>query len=228
MKRKLWINLLAGAAFFLIFGVSGVQTGEAQEAHHKKDVEAAASEQAETPGSGMKHSTGDGPDMMGMMGGSDDGDGHGMMEMMGQGMMGKGMMKMMMSHMMGGPGGMGKMMGKKGAGMKGHGGGPAGMKRMAHMLETLDLTDAQWNQVRNLARVRLEKMADLWAQKMKLRIEMAALNSNTDLDPEKVKDLFVRKAEVKAEMFLSGWSYLRDLKEILNEDQIKKLSAQGF
>ncbi len=225
MKRKLWINLSVGVVFFLVFSVGGVQTGEAVEAHHKK---APSSQQTDASPSGMmsKPSTGGGPGTMGgpgMMGGMGmmgDGD--------GPGMMGQGMMDMMMSHMMGGPGGMGMMMGNMGPGMKGQGGGPKGMKRMAHMLENLDLTADQWDKVRELAKKRLGKMADLWAQRMKLRIDMAGLRWDKDLDPEKVKGVFVKKAEVKAEMFLSCMSYLRDLKKILNEDQIKKLSVQGF
>lgn len=222
MKRKLWINLSVGVVFFLVFSVGGVQTGEAVEAHHKK---APSPQQTDASPSGMmsKPSTGGGPGTMGMMdmmGGMGDESGHGMM--------GKGMMDMMMSHMMGGPGGMGMMMGDMGPGMKGHGRGPMGMKRMAHMLENLDLSEDQWDKVRKLAKERLDKMADLWAQQMKLKIDMAGLRWDKDLDPKRVKDVFVKKAEVKAEMFLSCMSYLRDLKKILNEDQIKKLSAQGL
>jgi hypothetical protein len=140
--------------------------------------------------------------------------------------MGPGMMPMMMSHMMGGPGGMGKMMGnmKSGMGM-GCCKGPAGM---AKMLETLDLTPVQWEQVRTLARKHLEKMADMWAWQMKLRIEMAALRPEQEIDREAVKKIFVNTAEARAEMFLTGLEYLRELKGVLDKEQLKKWEAQGF
>jgi hypothetical protein len=161
--------------------------------------------------------------MMGMMAGPDDASGQGMM-----GMMDQGMMRMMMSHMMGGPGGMGKMMGQMGAGMKGPGGGPRGMAQMARMLEGLNLTPEQWDQVRGLARERLEKMADLWAQRMKLQIELAGLRWDQQVNPQQVKEAFVKEAEAKAEMFLTSLDYLRKLKGVLNQEQLKKLDAQGL
>jgi hypothetical protein len=164
-----------------------------------------------------------GPGMMGMMAGPDDASGHGRM-----GMMDQGMMRMMMSHMMGGPGGMGKMMGQMGSGMKGPGGGPRGMAQMAHMLEGLNLTPEQWDQVRGLARERLEKMADLWAQRMKLQIELAGLSWDKEVNPQQVKEVFVKEAEAKAEMFLTSLDYLRKLKGVLNQEQLKKLEAQGL
>ncbi|MFZ0613201.1 MAG: hypothetical protein WAM73_13265 [Desulfobacterales bacterium] len=49
--------------------------------------------------------------------------------------------------------------------------------------------------MRSLSAKRLDKMADLWAQRMKLQIGLAALRWDKDIDPQKVKDLFVKKAE---------------------------------
>jgi hypothetical protein len=95
--------------------------------------------------------------MMGMMGGPGDEGGQGMMGMM----MGQGMMPMMMSHMMGGPGGMGKMMGQIGVGCCSP---TSGTARIGRMLENLNLTYEQWDKVRTLAGDQLDKMADLWAQ----------------------------------------------------------------
>jgi hypothetical protein len=103
--------------------------------------------------------------------------------------------------------------------------GPAGM---AKMLETLDLTPVQWEQVRTLARKHLEKMADMWAWQMKLRIEMAALRPEQEIDREAVKKIFVNTAEARAEMFLTGLEYLRELKGVLDKEQLKKWEAQGF
>ena len=45
-------------------------------------------------------------------------------------------------------------MGQTGSGMKGPGGGRRGMAQMARMLEGLNLTPEQWDQVRSLARER--------------------------------------------------------------------------
>ena len=168
---------------------------------------------------------GRGRKMMGMMGGGDE-EGRGMMSMKDSGMM-----HMMMTHMTGGPGGMDKMMKRMGSGTKccGCGGcGPRGAARMARMLENLNLGPEQWNQVRGLAQERLEKMADLWAERMKLRIKLAGLRWDTEIDHQKVKELFIKKAEAKAEMFLTGLDYLREVKGVLTQEQLKKLEDQGL
>lgn len=230
MKRTHLMNVLVASVVFWTFSLIGVQTSEAVEEHHKPAI-------AESSSAGMMSGkeSGKGSEMMDMMGKSDDESGHGMMGMMGgsddegdQGMMDKGMMRMMMAHMTSGPGGMGKMMGRMGSGMKGRGSGPGGMTHMARMLENLDLTPEQWDQVRSLARKRLDKMADLWVQRMKLRIELASLRWDKEVDAQQVKTLFVKKAEAKAEMFLAGLSYMRELKGLLNPEQLKKFESQGF
>jgi len=217
MKRTLLINLLVVTFFFVAYNLIGVQTSEAVEEYHQPGVTEKASVSSKPQDFGMMPGTGagGGSGMMGMMNGPDDeGD--------------QAMMGMMMAQMMGGPGGMGKMMGQMGSGMKGRGGGPGGMAYMARMLDNLDLTPEQWEQVRTLARQRLDKMVDLWAQRMKLQIELAGLRWDKKIDPQQVKDLFVKKAEAKAEMFLVGLEYLRGLKGILTPEQLKKLEAQGF
>jgi hypothetical protein len=226
MKRKsLLMNVLVAIAVLAVSGFIGVQSSMAVEEHHQSGAAEKMPTSMESSGSGKMSSSasGDGPGMMGMMAGPDDAGGQGMM-----GMMDQGMMRMMMSHMMGGPGGMGKMMGKMGAGMKGPGGGPRGMAQMARMLEELNLTPEQWDQVRGLARERLEKMADLWAQRMKLQIELAGLRWDQQVNPQQVKEAFVKEAEAKAEMFLTSLDYLRKLKGVLNQEQLKKLDAQGL
>ena len=217
------MNVLVVTATFLAFGLIGVQTSVAVEEHHQPDTTQNAPASTQSPSSGMMPgpaSGSGGPGMMGMMAGPDDGN--------GQGMMDKGMMPMMMSHMMGGPGGMGKMMGQMGAGMKGRDSGSRGMAQMARMLEGLNLTPEQWDQVRGLAQERLEKMVDLWAQRMKLQIELAGLRWDKEIDSQKVKDLFVKKAEANAEMFLTSLEYLRKLKSVLTQEQLKKLEAHGL
>ena len=216
MKRKsLMMNVLVAIAVLGVSGFMGVQSSMAVEEHHQPGATEKAPASTESPGGG--------PGMMGMMAGPDDASGQGIM-----GMMDQGMMRMMMSHMMGGPGGMGKMMGQMGSGMKGPGGGPRGMAQMARMLEGLNLTPEQWDQARGLARDRLEKMADLWAQRMKLQIELAGQSWDKEVNPQQVKEVFVKEAEAKAEMFLTSLDYLRKLKGVLNQEQLKKLEAQGL
>lgn len=222
-KKSLMMNVLVVTAVFWAFGLLGVQSSMAVEEHHQPGAAEKAPTSMESSGSGKMpdSASGGGPGKMGMMGMIGQG-------MMGQGMMDQGMMGMMMSHMMGGPGGMGKMMGQMGSAMKGPGGGPRGMSQMARMLESLNLTPGQWDQVRGLARERLEKMADLWAQRMKLQIELAGLRWDQKVNPQQVKEVFVMEAEAKAEMFLASLDYLGKLKGVLNKEQLKKLDAQGL
>lgn len=71
-------------------------------------------------------------------------------------------------------------------------------------------------------------MADLWVQRMKLRIELTSQRWDEEINPQQVKDLFVKKGEAKAEMFLASLDYLRKLKKILTQEQLKKFNAQGL
>ncbi len=87
------------------------------------------------------------------------------------------------------------------------------------------MTPGQWEQVHTLAGTRLEKMADLWAEQMKIRIKLATIKWGQTIDPQQVKDLFVKMAEARAEMFLAGVDYLNGLKEILTQEQLKKLET---
>lgn len=234
MKRTLAISELSLTVFVLTLIFIGVQTSAAAEEHHPPGT---ADKAATAPGStgggmmgpGMMGSGGGCAKMMGVMGQGGDQDGRDMMGMMDKGMMGMmdhGMMPMMMAHMMGGPGGMGKMLEQMGSGMQG-GGGPGAMAHMACRLDNLDLTPEQWDQVRSLAAKRLDKMADLWAQRMKLQIGLASLRWDKDVDPQKVKDLFVKMADAKADMFLAGRQYLAELKGILTPEQLQKFEGQN-
>ena len=97
---------------------------------------------------------------------------------------------------------------------------------MVRTLENLNLTSEQWDRVRRLAADRLDKMADLWAQRMKLQIGLASLRWDKEIDPQQVKDLFMKKAEAQAEMFLAGRRYLRGLNGILTPEQLRKFEGQ--
>jgi len=169
--------------------------------------------------------------MSGMMGGQGMMGSDMMSGMMGSDMMSGGMMRMMMSHMMGSPGGMGMMMGRMGqmmGGMMGPKAGGDGMMQMNRMLEGLDLTPEQWDKIRTLAREHLEKVADMWARRMKVRIELASLRWDKETDLARIKALFVQDAEAKADMFMAGVTYLRDLKAMLTPEQRKELESRGF
>ncbi|MCF8052019.1 MAG: hypothetical protein K9L59_12330 [Desulfobacterales bacterium] len=115
MKNFRMTYVLSIIVFMGVFAVSGLNSAEAVEAHHNTSgaEKGQAASAAQSP---YTSTVGDrAPGMMGAM--SDTGEqsppefmasAGGMMGMMGSGdMMGKGMMRMMMSHMMGGPGGMG-------------------------------------------------------------------------------------------------------------------------
>jgi len=246
MKRAS-TRLLAALAVWALIGILTIGTAGAVEEHHDPEAQAQTTETSgkrlDAMGPDTVQGSGPGPGMMGMMGSPDDQSGPGMVgsdvkgpgmtgpdmmgnSMMGTGMMGSGMMRMMMTHMMGGPGGVGKMMGGMG-GMDGRG-GPDSMARMGHMLERLDLTPEQWNQVRTVARERLEKMVDLWAQWMKPQIQLDSLRWDESVDAARVKDLFARRAEAQAEMFLAGLDYLQELKTILGPEQRARLEGMGF
>lgn len=180
----------------------------------------------------MKSRCGGGREMMARTKSGDD-EGHGRGRMCGKGgmaahgMMGTGMMRGMMSHVMGGPGGMDEMMALSGCGRMA---GPCPMdagRRMIADLEELDLTPEQWSRVRTLAQEKLDRMADLWARHMRLRIELAGIQWGGNLDAQQVKDAFVKEAEARAEMYLAGIEYIRGLKEILTPEQLEKMDDQG-
>ncbi|WP_028322383.1 Spy/CpxP family protein refolding chaperone [Desulfatiglans anilini] len=180
----------------------------------------------------MKNRDGRGGEMMARTK-SGEGEGQGAGRMAGKGgmaarrMMGTGMMRGMMSHMMGGPGGMDEMMTLSGCRRMA---GPCLMDAGARMiadLEELDLTAEQWSRVRILAQEKLDRMADLWARHMKLRIELAGIQWGGNLDAEQVKDAFVKEAEARAEMYLAGIEYIRGLKEILTPEQLERMEDQG-
>ncbi|MCB2190669.1 MAG: periplasmic heavy metal sensor [Deltaproteobacteria bacterium] len=172
-----------------------------------------------------------GPGMMGM-------GGYGMMGpgMMGggMGMMGPGMMGMMMRHMMGGGYGMmgpGMMMGGYGHGMGMMGGGygmMGGMMNMGRMLPYLNLSPDQWEKVRALAYKRLDKMAGVRSQLLQQRLAMLNLLNQPEVDADKVKQLFAKTAELKAELFLASLDYLQQVKKVLTSEQKKMLKGWGL
>ncbi|MFO7964057.1 MAG: hypothetical protein R6U50_09075 [Desulfobacterales bacterium] len=234
MNAKPLMSVLAVIVFVMGLSLLGARPCGAVEEHHEPNsAENAPSVDDTQPpgmmqGPGMMKSSGM-MDMMGRHGGM-GGRGQKMMGMMGgagdkcrrqmMGNMGGGMMQMMMSHMTAGPGGMDHMMGMMGGGMMHRSGGPA------QMLENLNLTPEQWDRVHALARKHLERMIDLSATKKKLQLEMAGLRMDRELDPQQVKQLFSRIAEVKADMFLTGRDYMRGVKDILTEEQIKELESR--
>jgi len=230
------MNLLFVAVFFIASILIGPQISVAEEEHHQP-ADAVQAPESAAPATGTPESSKDGG-MAGMMSQpaeEKEQASQGMITELGeeneqeltQGlmkMMDKGMMRMMMSHMMGGPSGMGKMMGKMKAGMKGR----RKMESMTKMLGSLNLTPTQWDQVRALARRQMDNMVDLWAQRMKLQIDLASLSWDKEIDPQQVKNLFIKEAEAKADLLLSGLEYLRGLKGILSPEQFKKLEGQGL
>lgn len=142
--------------------------------------------------------------------------------------MDRGMMPAMMSHMMGGTGGMGGMMGAGDDGMPDPLGGKGGMGRMARVLDDLELTPEQWRQVRELARKRSVGMVDLWAQRAKLQIELAGMRVDQEVDTQRIKSQFVKIAEIRADEFVAGLEYLRSVREVLTAEQREKLAGLGF
>lgn len=60
-------------------------------------------------------------------------------------------------------------------GLEGKGPKAGRAPHMIQMLENPDLSPEQRRQVRSLARGKLDKMADLWAKRMKMGIELAVL-----------------------------------------------------
>ncbi len=213
------LTLAAGAAWAQMGGGQGMMGGPGQ----MQPPPRPQPPQANRPGYGYGGYGMMGP---GMMGGGYGGYGYGPGMMMGggYGMMGSGMMGMMMGHMMGGGyGGYGMM----GPGMM-MGSGYGGMMGMGGMLPYLNLSPQQWGQVRALASSRLDKMADLRAKLFQQRLELYNLISPGKVDPAKVKKLFAKMAELKAELFLTGLGYLQQVKKMLTPEQKKQLQGWGY
>ncbi|MBR9979923.1 MAG: hypothetical protein KFF50_02745 [Desulfatitalea sp.] len=236
MKKSSWVKMFVGVMWVVTVAVFGWQPVlAADDPHQHGAVNGGSPSTPESQqstmmpgrgagmGMGMK-GAGGGSGMMGMMG---RGPGHGG----GQGMMGcsdRSMMHAMMSHMMGGPGGMGRMMGAGEGGMPDPLSGTGGMGRMARLLDDLDLTPDQWNQVRTLARERSIRMVDLWAQRAKLQIELAGMRMDQEIDDRKIKSQFVKIAEIRADEFSIGLEYIRAVKGVLSAEQREKIEARGF
>lgn len=215
MKRSLPVSIVVIGVLLVTFSFAGIQPSVAAMENNKPGhMESSASSKIQNPEMMKSPTSGNNP---------------GAMNNQGMGMVNSGMMRMMMSHMMGGPGKMGKMMRQTCMGMMNQGmmnrEERPGIQQMLMNLDDLGLSPDQWKQVRTLAADRLDKMADLWAQQMKMQILLISLNWDEEIAPDQVKDIFVKTAEAKAEMVISSMGYMRKLKDILTQEQVKKLES---
>ena len=160
------------------------------------------------PARGMQHGSSDTP-RGGMMG-----EGSGMSQMMG----GSGMRGMMAScPMMQGGGGMGGMMG-------GQRGMMPGMKSPMDM-SGIDLTDDQQSQARELRHAHREEQYQRKARMMNLREDMHALMRSDSPDPDAVRDLHGRMAEVHGAMLADHVRLRNAMREMLTDEQREALDA---
>ena len=149
---------------------------------------------------GMHQGTGNAP-QGGMMGGS------GMGQMMG----GSGMRGMMAScPMMQGGGGMGGMM-------------PGMMSPMD--MSGIDLTEDQQSQARELRHGHREEQYQRKARMMNLREDMHALMRSDSPDPDAVRELHGRMAEVHGAMLADHVRLRNAMREMLTDEQREALDA---
>ena len=245
--KHLRILILLFIVMIIPISVHAVETGEgdqpqasaasSDDAVHQHGHVQGAAHQPATPGGahGMQGSMAHGgmqggmkggcPKMMGKMGGGMQG---GMMHgMHGGGMKGGGMHggKGSGKGMHGGmtQGGCPKMMDKMHGGVA-HG-GMHSISRIIMSLEKMNLTQEQWSEINSMARQSLDAAADYWAEKMKVKLELTAMRGSGSLNEQRVREIFVGKAEARAQMFLTRTKLLQGLRNILSSEQLQQIDG---
>ncbi|ABI56735.1 Spy/CpxP family protein refolding chaperone [Alkalilimnicola ehrlichii MLHE-1] len=149
--------------------------------------------------------------MQGMMGG-----GHG-----AQGIQGGGMGMMQDCPMMGGASG--GMQGTMSRGMHGGGQGGMGMHGGVGMMRGLDLDEDQQAQLRERRSEHRHKQFRRMAEMMDLREEMQALLGAERPDPDAVRELHDRMADLHGDMMVDRIRLRNDMQDILTDEQRERM-----
>ncbi|MEN8246593.1 MAG: Spy/CpxP family protein refolding chaperone [Thermodesulfobacteriota bacterium] len=115
--------------------------------------------------------------------------------------------------------------GKSGKGFDGKGQhrSPLGIWRNPQMVEKLQLTDQQVDQLRDLYFAHREKQHASKAELNNLRLQMDKAFTEDNVDKATVLQTAEKMADVKGSMFVEKIDSRLDLQEILTADQIEKL-----
>lgn len=115
--------------------------------------------------------------------------------------------------------------GESGKGFQGKGQhrSPLGIWRNSQMIEKLQLTDQQVDQLRDLDFAHREKQQALKAQLASLRLEMDKAFTEDNVDKASVHQTAEKMADVKGSMFVEKIDSRLALEEMLTADQVAKL-----
>lgn len=97
--------------------------------------------------------------------------------------------------------------------------------KMEHILEKLDLDDAQKAQVKQLRASLKEQMKPNYEQLEALHREKREVMQADVLDEGRLRDLMVREAQVKADGVIAKQNTHRQMMELLTPEQTEKLEA---
>ena len=98
-----------------------------------------------------------------------------------------------------------------------------GIWRNKQMIEKLELTDGQVDQLRDLDFTHREKQQVLKTQLDSLRLQMDKAFTEVNVDKAAVRQTAEKMAEVKGSMFIEKIDSRLALEEILTDDQVDKL-----
>ena len=115
--------------------------------------------------------------------------------------------------------------GERGMGLDGKGQHPStlGIWRNTLMIEKLELTDGQVDQLRDLDFTHREKQQVLKTQLDRLRLQMDKAFTEVNVDKATVRKTAEKMADVKGSMFVEKIDSRLALEEILTDDQVDKL-----
>ena len=115
--------------------------------------------------------------------------------------------------------------GERGKGFDGKGQhrSPLGIWRNPQMIEKLQLTDQQVNQLRDLDFAHREKQQVLKAQLDSLRLQMDKAFTDESVDKATVRQTAEKMADVKGSLFVEKIDSRLALEEVLTADQVDKL-----
>ncbi len=94
------------------------------------------------------------------------------------------------------------------------------------VLRNLELKPEQRSRICSEALTSLARVNQLRAEIGNMQLEEACLKLSDQVDSAKLKDLYRRRGELEAEIYLARQEYMKSLKSILTEEQLRQLEQR--